>query len=101
MATSKPNWQERKAAFSRLLIYISHRLDENEAAQVQYLGELPDGSTRKSGFEVLVALERCGTFSPSNTDPLIKLLQEIHRHDLAVHVKEFYQKTYPDSGKLE
>ena len=101
MAALKPKWQERKAAFSRLLIHISQRLDENEAAQLQYLGELSDGGTRKGSFEVLVALERCGMFSPSNTEPLIKLLQEIKRHDLAEHVRQSYQEIYPDTGKLE
>ena len=92
-------WQKREYAFRKLLIDLSQMLTESESRQIEYLRGLPQASSgKREGLDVLVELEKRGAFSPSKTEPLIKLLQEIKRHDLGNSVRD-YQETYPDAGK--
>ena len=93
--------QQRRSEFRKLLVHVSKRLDESAVSEVEYLREMPSRSTtdkKRGGFEVLTALEKEGHISPTNTKPLVELLQEIKRHDLAGYVTE-YQSRYP--GELE
>ena len=102
MATSQaPSYgQERAYAFRKLLVAVSQMLTESEAKQIEYLRRLPQATGKREGLDVLIELEKCGTFSPAQTKPLIELLQEIERHDIANSVRD-YQETYPDVGKTE
>ena len=91
--------QQRRSEFRKLLVHVSKRLDESAVSEVEYLREMPSTTDKKrGGFEVLTALEKEGHISPTNTKPLVELLQEIKRHDLAEYVTE-YQSSYP--GELE
>ena len=100
MATSQApsDVQDRTYAFRKLLVSVSRMLTESEARQIEYLRSLPQAGTgKREGLEVLMELEKCGEFSPSKTEPLIKLLQEIDRHDIAHSVKD-HQAAYPDTN---
>ena len=87
--------QERTYAFRKLLVALSQMLTESELTQIEYLYSLPQASTRKrEGLDVLMELQKRGMFSPINTEPLIRLLQEIKRYDIAEHVGD-YKEAYP------
>ena len=97
MAASQVPWQERTYAFRKLLVDLSNMLTESEAKQIEYLRGLPQASTgKREGLDVLMELEKRGAFSPTKTEPLIELLQEIDRHDIANSVRD-YQAAYPDT----
>ena len=73
-------------------------LTESEARQIEYFRGLPQASTgKREGLDILMELEKRGEFSPSKAEPLIKLLQEINRYDLAQSVRD-YQAAYPDKN---
>ena len=55
----------------------------------------------RSGLDVLEALEKQGVFSPNNTDPLAKLLEDIGRNDLAEHVIHAFQTVVPCTAEYE
>ena len=102
MAASQDSsyWQERTYAFRKLLVALSEKLTESEAKQIEYLRGLPQANNgKREGLDVLRELEQRGVFSPQKIQPLIKLLQEIKRHDVAEYVREDYQATYPDKSK--
>ena len=95
-------WQERKYAFRKLLVTVSEKLTESEARQIEFLRELPKSTTRmREGLDVLAELRKRGEFSSKKVQPLIDLLQEIKRHDIAEYVRDSYQATNPDISKLE
>ena len=94
-------WQERKYAFRKLLVTVSEKLTESEAGQIEFLRELPKSTTRREGLDVLAELRKRGEFSSKKVQPLIDLLQEIKRHDIAEYVRDSYQATNPDISKLE
>ena len=98
-ATSTTHSQERTDAFRRLIRDVSEKLLEIQVSQIDYLRDVPPTATgrKKTGLDVLIALEKVGTFSPWKTEPLIKLLEDVKRFDVANYVREQYQTKYPDA----
>ena len=95
MATnsSTQNWESRSREFRKLLCHISDRLEEKDIQQIQYLRQI---APERSNLHLLIALEKRGEFSPNHPDPLVKLLKDVNRHELAEYVKSKYQAIYPD-----
>ena len=92
-----PQLQERTDEFRRLLCDISQKLVETEVTQIEYLKYMHTG-TRRTGIELLIELEKRGVFSPTNTEPLVKLLKDIKRHDIAEYIRDEYHTKYPDQN---
>ena len=99
--TSTTHLQERTDAFRKLICDISEKLLEIEVLQIDYLCNVPPTATgmKKTGLDVLIALEKLGKFSSWKTEPLIKLLEDVMRFDVANYVREQYQTKYPDIGE--
>ncbi|CAI8047181.1 hypothetical protein GBAR_LOCUS26077 [Geodia barretti] len=95
MATRRLSWQNRASEFRKLICRLSESLTERNDGQIKYIRQLTAEKARSS-LDMLTELEERGEFSPYNTEPLVKLLQEINRHDLAQEVRGTYQTTYPD-----
>ena len=95
MATRRLSWQNRASEFRKLICRLSESLTERNDGQIKYIRQLTAEKGRSS-LDVLTELEERGEFSPYNTEPLVKLLQEINRHELAQEVRGTYQTTYPD-----
>ena len=89
MAASKSNQQRKRAdAFRRLLVRVSDRLGERDVRKIGFIYQVPsDNEDEKCGLDVLKALERQGVFSPTKTMPLVHLMKDINRHDIAEDVK--------------
>ena len=98
MAFSTSSWERRSGGFRSLLCELSESLTESDVSQIEYIRSVP---ARRVGdrLGVLRELEKKGEFSPNHTEPLVRLLQEIHRHDLAQQVSNTYQALYPDVGE--
>ena len=94
------NTQNRRDDFCKLLVYISARLKESEVSQIKYLRDVPDANEKINGLDTLRALENRGQFSALLTSPLIKLLEEIERCDLANYVKSKYQGRFPGEKRV-
>ena len=90
--------RNRSDDFRKLLCFISDRLEGNDIQQILYLRQLATTEGTRSGLDVLKSLEKRGEFSPNVTQPLVQLLKEVNRHDIAYHVKNVYQATYPDQA---
>ena len=95
MATnsSTQNWESRSREFRKLLCHISDGLEEKDIQQIQYLRQI---APERSNLHLLIALEKRGEFSPNHPDPLVKLLKDVNRHELAQYVQNKYQAIYPD-----
>ena len=91
--------QERTDEFHRLLCDVSQKLVENEVTQIEYLKYMYTG-TKRTGIELLIELEKRGVFSPTYTEPLVKLLEDIKRHDIAKYIRDEYQTKYPDENDM-
>ena len=93
MATNFWSWQSRSEDFRKLLCNVSDKLVENDIHQIEYLRDL---APEKNKLQLLIALEKRGEFSPDHTEPLVNLLKEVNRHDLAKYVENEFQAIYPD-----
>ena len=65
--------------------------------QIEYLKYMHTG-TKWTGIELLIELEKRVVFSPTHTEPLVKLLEDIKRHDIAKYIRDEYQTKYPDQN---
>ena len=90
----------RRDDFRKLLVYISARLNESEVSQIRYLRDVPDANDKINGLDTLRALENRGEFSALLTSPLIKLLEDIVRCDLAHYIKSGYQGRFPGEKEV-
>ena len=85
---SKSSTPLREDAFRRLLVRVSERLDEGDVEKIVFLCQVPaDNGDKKNGLAALITLERRGNFSAANTEPLVCLMEEISRHDIADYVR--------------
>ena len=96
-AAFNPQLQERTDEFRRLLCDLSQKLMETEVTQIEYLKYMHTG-TKRTGIDLLIELEKRGVFSPTDTEPLVKLLEDIKRHDIAKYIRDEYQTKYPDEN---
>lgn len=91
--------ERRQPAFRRLITTISEQLQPEEVAKCAFIGKVPRERS-STALDTLVYLLQVGTFSHSNVEPLIKLLQDISRHDLVNdQVDSFLKEHPPDDGK--
>ena len=86
--------ENSKSAFRKLITTISEHLKQDEVARGAFIRKVPrERST--TALEMLDYMMQVGTFSHCNVGPLVKLLKEINRHDLADEQAESFLKEFP------
>ena len=75
--------------FRRLLVDIADKLDSDTMEKIAFLGNLRTESRTAVG--VLQELQEREIISSENVEPLIEMLEECRRHDLAVYVERIYR----------
>ena len=70
------------AALRTVLKWIADSLSAEDVKAIAYIYNLPCTAGQRTAFGVLGELEKRGTFSHNNVEPLIRLLSDINRHDI-------------------
>ena len=86
--------EERQTEFRKLLSALAEQLQPEDIRKCSFLKSLPNGRTA-TALETLDYLMKKGTFSHSNVDPLVQLLQDINRCDLVTDLVDPYRNDYP------
>ena len=87
---------DRKESFRKLLRDVAERLGSSEVEQMELFEDIPEPLKGRSALALLTELWKRGKLSSQMTEPLIRLLRAIHRHDLANTLVVPYCAKYPD-----
>ena len=88
----------RREDFRKLLLYVADWLGEDAVDKMGFFSEVPK-EKRKSALSLLEELVRRGKFTSTYTQPLIRILKEINKFQVAEYVRDNYQAKYP--GRLK
>ena len=91
-ASSHITPDRRKRAFRNLVSGVAEHLEKQEVNDICWQMDLPDFLQEKPALETLKWLVRQGKCSESDVQPLVQLLKDIHREDLAERVETFQKK---------
>ncbi len=72
-----------------MLQEICQHLTPNDVETLLYINQLPMPDLTESGMKVLMKLEMRDMFSASNITPLVDMMRNIQRNDLAKRVEKF------------
>ena len=76
--------------FRKLLVDIACQLDRDTVEMIAYLCNLPRRTDRSgAALGVLQELQERGHIPSENVEPLIKILRDVSRYDLADYVADF------------
>ena len=76
--------------FRKLLVDVAEQLDHDTVKKLGYVYNVPPDS-RKTGIGVLQELKEREIFSSANVQPLIQLLKEYKKSDVAEYVEQNYR----------
>ena len=74
--------------FRKLLVDIACKLDRDTVRKISFLYNLPIET--RTALGVLQELQERGTISSENVEPLMKILRDVSRYDLAEYVERKY-----------
>ena len=86
----------REESFLKLLRDVAERLGSSDVEQMELFEDIPEPLKGRSALALLTELRKRGKLSSKLTEPLIRLLKAIQRHDVADTLVVAYRAIYPD-----
>lgn len=98
-ASSHITPDRRKRAFRNLVSGVAERLEKQEVNDICWQMDLPDFLQEKPALETLKWLVRKGKCSETYVQPLVQVLKDVHREDLAERVETFQKEFGKDHNR--
>ena len=86
---STPDHRARARTFKSLVSDLAERLESKDVKKICWQLDLPPSLQEKTALEALMWLVKHGKCSEINIQPLVQLLKDIHREELAGRVETF------------
>ena len=84
----------RNPAYTKLIADLAQHLGKEDVKRIVFNCSLPESLKQYSGLNVLRYLDDNAKFSPTNIQPLAKLLTDARRNDLVKNYVDEFQHKY-------